>query len=184
MTNHKTYSAKRTDILYFFLLGIIVSFGFHAYISLIGRRNTHSYAERMETFLSPGWYLFSLVFSLIIFSPVWNFRRKYPKELTIDFDNGKLSVRKRNKSKLIVLDKDNLSYFVSHGRLYSRLEIYYEFLSSRGIPVKKRVVYLTAPLALFSFNTTTVLQIRKDLEDIGMRPVESKWRPKDEHFLD
>jgi hypothetical protein len=180
----KTYAARRSDILGFILLAIIASIGFHAFISFSGRRNGRSEEERIADFLSPGWYLFSLMLSLIFFSPVWNFRRKYPKELSIDTENGKLTVRKRNKRKPLVLDKDNLSYFVSHAPLYSRLEIYYEFLSSRGIPVKKRVVDLTAPIALFSFNTATVLRIRKDLDDLGIPFVENKWRPKDEHFLD
>ncbi len=63
------------------------------------------------------------------------------------------------------------------------MDFYYEFLSSRGNPVKKRVFRIVAPSWFFSFNRKILREIEADLKALKMETVENKWRPVEENDL-
>lgn len=154
-----TWKSKSSDLFVTLLLLLLFALVAHVFISsgISTRRYHHHYisGRHIEPFserlTNPLNICISVMGSLLAFSPIYIFKRKVPKSITLDDDQDLLIVQKRTrkKSQTIALRGAGYLYYSVSG--FSVLEIYHDFETNRGT-FRKR--YLTVLVPKFGMSIT------------------------------
>lgn len=144
------WKSKRTDFLVTIVLLFVFMCLFHLIISSGLGRRSHHYRDpdNRQTFVQrltdPADIGMSIIGTLLVFSPLYVFRRKVPKSIALDTDQRLLTVQKRTKKKpqTIALEASGYHYYSLIG--FSVFEIYNDFHTRNG-SVRKRYLTVLIP---------------------------------------
>lgn len=138
---------------------------FHVISSIPGRHRLPN-----ETFVhnlqSPTHFLFCAIIVLIIYSPIWVYRRKVPKE--IHLENGVLHILSKRHKKSLTLPIERISYFYETHLLYCTLDIYLTVETSRGHTIKPLTRTIIVPSFGMVINAATLGKLVTCLKDNGV----------------
>jgi hypothetical protein len=164
------WRSKRTDFLFTLVLLLAFMCCFHL-VSNAGvkkRRyrpdNTESYAQRLQDPMNIG---MSIAAGLLIFSPLYVFRRKVPRLLTLDTDRKRLVVRKRTQKKDQAIALQGAGYHYYTFFFFSVFEIYHNFETSRGSH-RKRYLTVLIPKAGMSIRDKDLRELISLLREAGV----------------
>ena len=159
--------SKKSD--FFVLLIILVSAilmlyvisSFHSRVVIHGRsylKNIH----RLEHLL------FCTVITLIVFSPIWIYRRKVPKEIWLDRDSKTLHIVSKRKNKSLTLPLERISYHYETQALFCNLEIFLTVESSLGQTIKPLTRTIIVPAYGMAINTDSLRKLVNCLKENGV----------------
>jgi len=161
--------SKKSDflVLVIVLVLVLAILAFHLITSFPGRHRL-----RNESFISnlqsPGHFLFCAAIVLIVFSPIWIYRRKVPKEIHLDAENKTLHIVSKRKNKSLTLPLDRISYHYEAHALYCNLEIYLTVESRRGHMIKPLTRTIIVPAYGMAINADSLRKLVNCLKENGV----------------
>jgi hypothetical protein len=164
------WKSKRTDFLFTVVLLLAFMCCFHL-VSNAGLRkrpfrshNTESYGQRLKDPMNIG---MSIAAGLLVFSPLYVFRRKVPRVLTLDTDRKRLVVHKRTRKKEQVIALQNAGYYYYTLFFFSVFEIYHDFETSRASH-RKRYLTVLIPKAGMAIRDKDLRELISLLREAGV----------------
>ena len=121
--------------------------------------------------------LFCTVIILIVFLPIWLYRRKVPKEIWLDSETRTLHIVSKRKSKSLTLPVDHISYHYETQALFCNLEIYPTVELSTVQTIKPLTRTIIAPAYGMGINAETLRKLVKCLKDNGVE-VNANAKPR------
>lgn len=121
--------------------------------------------------------LFCTVIILIVFSPIWVYRRKVPKEIWLDSENKTLHIVSKRKNKSLTLPVDQISYHYETQALFCNLEIYPTVELSLGHTIKPMTRTIIAPAYGMVVNAETLRKLVICLKENGVE-VNANAKPR------
>jgi hypothetical protein len=120
------------------------------------------YTQRVEHLL------FCTVITLIVFSPIWIYRRKVPKEIHLDAENKTLHIVSKRKNKSLTLPLERISYHYETQALFCNLEIYLTVESSQGHTIKPLTRTIIVPAYGMAINADSLRKMVNCLQENGV----------------
>lgn len=163
------WKSKRSDVIVVLVIFLLTVVLFHVFISLSGSRHdrTDSVAKFLEHLASPGMFCFAVLGASIAYSPLVAFRFKVPKRITIDLEQGLLIIQRRKKKKEQLIALDGIGYVHYDRGIFSVLEIYHTFETSRRGSFRKRFRTIMVPFWGMALNRRDLKEIVKRLKEHG-----------------
>lgn len=156
------------------LVLVLTILAFHV-ISSIPRRHRLPNESFIQNLQSPNHFLFCAIIVLIVFSPIWVYRRKVPKEIRLE--NGELHILSKRQKKSLVLPIERISYFHETHLLYCTLEVYLTVETSRGHIIKPLTKTIIVPSFGMVINAETLRKLVKCLKENGVE-VNANAKPR------
>lgn len=162
------WKSKRSDILIVIVFFALTIMAFHILISLRGSRHdrTDSIDKFVEHLSDPFTFLMALFAAILAYSPVYAFRFKVPKKITLDFQEGLLKIQRRHKKKEQLIALEGIGYAYYQKSAFSILEIYHTFETPRGT-YRKRFRTIMVPFWGMSINRNDLKEIITHLKEHG-----------------
>lgn len=162
------WKSKRSDVLVVIGLFILTVLGFHVFLSLTGSRHdrTDSFAKFLEHLTDPFIFFMALFGAILAYSPMYAFRFRVPKRITLDFKEGLLKILRRYKSKEQLIALDGIGYAYYQRSFFSVLEIYHSFETPRGV-YRRRFRTIVVPFWGMSITRKDILEIIGYLKQHG-----------------
>jgi len=167
------WKSKRTDFLVTIVLLFIFMCLFHLMIASGLGRPSHHYRDRdnhepfEQRLTDPLHVGMSIIGTLLVFSPLYVFRRKVPKSIFLDTDQRLLTIQKRTKKKpqIITLEASGYHYYSLIG--FSVFEIYNDFHTRNG-SVRKRYLTVLIPKVGMSITDRDLRKLVQLLKEEGV----------------
>jgi hypothetical protein len=154
------WKSKRSDILIVIAFFILTIIALDLLLAFRGSRHnrTDSIDKFLEHLANPGLFFMALFGAIVGYSPVYAFRFKVPKKITLDFQEGLLKIQRRYMKKEQLIALKGIGYGYYQQSIFSVLEIYHTLETPRGT-YRKRFRTILVPFWGMAIN-------RKDLKEI------------------
>ncbi|TNE52839.1 MAG: hypothetical protein EP338_13705 [Bacteroidetes bacterium] len=175
----KTWTGRKIDLLISLFYFLIYACMIHIMTSI--SRVIEDGKDLTEELSSPGNYLLSILLVFVFMSPIWVYFRKVPKRLSLNREQNKLEIEKRNRQ--LRYDLDRIKFHQRQTLLFSILEIHAKFSTPRLGEIEKMATSIVVPRWGLSWNQKTLRNIARELKASGVvelqnlpkKPVVSYW---------
>lgn len=171
----KTWQGKRTDFLLMFLYSLMQGVMIHTLISF-GRSLKIKYPQEFsEAFTDPATFFISMIFLLVVVSPIGIYFRKVPKKIQLDLTNRKLEIKKRRKT--LRYNIDSIRFYQRQTLFFFILEIHATFETTRNGPVEKLATVIIVPNWGLSWNKKVMTEIIHELKQADVPEMKTRNSP-------
>lgn len=175
----KTWKGKWTDVLLVLFYFILYGIGVHILVSI--RHAIRNGEDIMESILSPGQMIFSIVLLMFFMSPFWIYFRKVPRMMRLDTEKRTLDIQRRRKTLHYKIDK--IRYHARSTRFFYILEIHATFYTKKRGEFEKMATSIIVPNWGLSWNKKVMENIVHELKDAQIEEIENRPTiPVSEYF--
>ena len=181
----KEWKGSKKDIFVTYGIYLLFVTLVHIYICS-SAQHAHRVNKQMFEDLFNIWHFLGVLFlvSLFMLSPVWIYIRKVPKSISIDTSNLKLTIKRRVRMKSPIFDLNSISYAYYTTSMFSVIEIYGPFTSSRGQILEKRLSTIVVHNKGMSWNQKVFEEIVETLDELKVPSRSSNPRNFWEYIYD
>ncbi len=150
----------------FFHLLISSGIGARRHHNSYRTNHTESFAKRLSDPANIG---ITIIGSLLLFSPLYVFKRKVPQQITFNGEEQTLMIQKRNKRKPQTIGLEGAGFHYYRLFLFSVLEIYHDFETRNGT-LRKRYLTILIPMFGMSISDRDLQTLVSLLKQSGVQP--------------